>query len=283
MRTLVRFTVLTSVSVLAASAFLSAVAQQTAQRSSPGPCRVLGGVETLPFFGTAWENTYPSSQSLANVDNGTGSTCALCHSDINGGDGWNLYGWQLRMLTQTQIFEDALAMVEGSDGDGDPGATSNLAEITAHTQPGWTVGPNNTHYFSDGSTLPGQLPPPGILGDLDPSLDLDIAAFRIRKGTLPGALPSFALRVFEVRLVVTNEGVVDQPGTATVTATRGGVVVYQETLPVSAAVGGAPTLVRFPDYPAAPLPFLDPELTWTAEVFDDDPDLDVSTLSTPLP
>jgi parallel beta-helix repeat protein len=40
-------------------------------------------------------------------------------------------------------------------------------EIGVGTQPGWTEGAFNTHYFRSGQTLPNQLPPDGI-GPLDP-------------------------------------------------------------------------------------------------------------------
>jgi hypothetical protein len=45
---------------------------------------------------------------------------------------------------------------------------SNLEEINADAQPGWTTGANNTVYFDDGSTTAGQEAPGGI-ADLDPS------------------------------------------------------------------------------------------------------------------
>ena len=59
--------------------------------------------------------------------------------------------------------------IESLDSDGDPGGTSNIDEIDADTQPGWTDGPNNTIYFDDGSTQTGQSAPAGILGNLDPA------------------------------------------------------------------------------------------------------------------
>jgi len=55
------------------------------------------------------------------------------------------------------------------NSDADPGGYSNLAEINANTQPGWTPGAVNIIYNGDGTFVTGQNPPVGILGSLDPS------------------------------------------------------------------------------------------------------------------
>jgi hypothetical protein len=54
-----------------------------------------------------------------------------------------------------------------SDNNGD----SNLDEINANAQPGWTEGENNTIYYKNGSTVPGQLPP--SITSLDPGTCTD--------------------------------------------------------------------------------------------------------------
>jgi len=118
---------------------------------------------------TTWDSEYPSSISDDNVITGTGSACQLCHESSNGGDGWNAYGWDIRQLWNGGAISVAEAIVaaEALDSDGD--GTSNVFEIDAGTQPGWTPGAGNTIYFKDGSTQASQLPPSMILGALDPA------------------------------------------------------------------------------------------------------------------
>jgi len=127
-----------------------------------------GTAQARNSFYNDWVTAYPSSTSDDKVISGTGNNCSLCHSAINGGDGWNEYGWALRVevvggATQAQ----ALVNIEPVDSDLDPSASSNLLEIILDAQPGWTVGPVNTLYFKNGSTVPSQLAPAGI-PDLDP-------------------------------------------------------------------------------------------------------------------
>ena len=117
-----------------------------------------------------WLNAYPSSFSHDNVLNGTGDSCQLCHETQNGGDGWNGYGWELKENFNILGDQDlAMAASEAVDSDGD--GTSNIDEIDADTQPGWTPGPNNTIYYKNLTTATNQSPPAGILGDLDPAAD----------------------------------------------------------------------------------------------------------------
>lgn len=134
----------------------------------------------LPPFATAWSNLYPNSPSLDHVFDGTGTSCQLCHRDTGGGDPWNSYGWAIKQLTDGGETEtNAMMMVEAANSDGDAGGFSNLDEITSGAQPGWTVGPNNTIHFDDGSTATGQMPPAGILLPLDPVANPTI----VRNGT----------------------------------------------------------------------------------------------------
>lgn len=107
-----------------------------------------------------WRNQYPSSLSADNAGDGG---CPLCH---NGGNvaQWSAYGNAVR-----QNGFDFLA-VEALNSDGDPGGTSNLAEILAGTQPGWTIGANNSVYNDLGMVdMTGLEAPASILGDLDPA------------------------------------------------------------------------------------------------------------------
>jgi len=106
---------------------------------------------------STWQDLYPSSLSGDNVVTATGKICQLCHSDQSGGDGFNGYGWDIRIEKQTLSLTDAILAIEGLDSDG--AATNNLDEINNDAQPGWTDGPNNTIYFKTADPLPDQLPP----------------------------------------------------------------------------------------------------------------------------
>jgi predicted CXXCH cytochrome family protein len=118
------------------------------------------------FYAT-WDSAYPASISDDNVITGTGTNCAICHSASGGGNPWNAYGWDMRVETKAgSSTAVALANIEGLDSDGD--GVSNIDEINAGTQPGWTNGNNNIFFFKNLSTTLNQPPPsPAILGDLD--------------------------------------------------------------------------------------------------------------------
>jgi len=120
----------------------------------------------LQSFLTQWQNiSYPSSSS-------DDAQCQLCHVNSNGGQPWNAYGWQIRAEYRSNGFDIAQAIsnaAQPNNSDNDPCtpdanamppiSCDNLDEITAGTQPGWTIGENNTHYFSGGSTTTNNLPP----------------------------------------------------------------------------------------------------------------------------
>lgn len=118
---------------------------------------------------TNWQSLYPTSQSDDHVINGTGTSCQLCHSSQGGGDGFNGYGWKLRGFISTMSVPAAIQACEPFNSDLDPTGSSNLAEINANAQPGWTTGPNNTWYFKNGTTQTGKSPPSLILPPLDPT------------------------------------------------------------------------------------------------------------------
>jgi PKD repeat protein len=99
------------------------------------------------------EFTYPLSRS----DNNAG--CALCHLTLSG-SGYNGYGTAIRNQPQSLPLETRFRNVEPFNSDGDPGGYSNLAEITASTQPGWKV---------------GDAVPTGVTGDLDPTIEPPVA------------------------------------------------------------------------------------------------------------
>jgi len=105
-----------------------------------------------------WQATYPASMADENAA-ASGSACSLCHVPGNYGQ-WNGYGWELK-----QNGRD-FAAAEFLNSDGDPTGASNLEEIIANTQPGWTPGANNP--IDGGNVTSTALPPSGITGSLDP-------------------------------------------------------------------------------------------------------------------
>jgi len=120
----------------------------------------------LAGYDTAWSSLYPGSTSLP------ANTCALCHTaDIFTGK--NGYGQDLKTQLRSGLnITDSLLAVENLNSDGDPTGATNIEEIDANTQPGWTEGPNNTLYPAtypqSGSPMTGQNPTTGLPGDLDP-------------------------------------------------------------------------------------------------------------------
>lgn len=117
---------------------------------------------------STWQGKYPSSQSDNNIINGTSASCQLCHFNSSGGDPFNAYGWSLRedMNNNGKTISQAINDVEALDSDSDPSHYTNLEEINADVQPGWTDGANNIKYFTSGSQTTGQTPPSNV-GDLD--------------------------------------------------------------------------------------------------------------------
>lgn len=131
---------------------------------------VAGEASSFPAIANDWDSAYPSSLSNDNVIAGAGTVCQLCHANPNGGQPWNAYGWAVRTeINAGATRPEAFAAVEAANADADPTGASNLDEITAGTQPGWTPGATNTHFFANGSTLTNQAPPAAIVGSLDPA------------------------------------------------------------------------------------------------------------------
>ena len=114
-----------------------------------------------PLIRDNWVAEYPASQSDENAA-ASGSVCVLCHSASSTSE-WNAYGWALRGNGQN------FGALEGTDSDTDPNTASNLDEINAGTQPGWTDGANNSVFDAGGLINSNASPPAGIGGTLDPA------------------------------------------------------------------------------------------------------------------
>lgn len=110
-------------------------------------------VSAFPGYLTTWSSTYPSSTSSSGV------SCALCHTSTGGGNGWNFYGWGIRQERFNNGLTIGAAILAVANVDSDGNGDSNLTEINANTQPGWTVGSVNTSFLKNGSTISNLAPP----------------------------------------------------------------------------------------------------------------------------
>jgi hypothetical protein len=121
---------------------------------------------------TAFNNLYRPGG--VGSSSGTNASCALCHATTGGGDDLNAYGeaFAAQPHGTAATNQTAFRAIEGANSDNDPTGASNLAEITASTQPGWTPGPNNTLYdvvnFGTGTVTFTNQNPPTLPGSLDP-------------------------------------------------------------------------------------------------------------------
>lgn len=105
-----------------------------------------------------WQNLYPTSASANNAAASAINNCALCHSNTTT-PLWNAYGFALRQNKVGGLVTTAsFISVQGFNSDGDSTGSTNLQEIQASTQPGWTSGNNNTIYNASG--VPSNAPPP---------------------------------------------------------------------------------------------------------------------------
>ncbi len=114
----------------------------------------------------------------AGSNSGSNAGCQLCHVSSTGGTPWNAYGWDIvKAITDPACGSpnaegkvsniEAFVCVENLDSDKDPGGSSNLLEIRAQSQPGWTPGAANTVWSRTGAATANQAPPQPI-GPLDP-------------------------------------------------------------------------------------------------------------------
>jgi len=100
--------------------------------------------------------------------------------------------------------------------------------------------------------------------------DLDITRFSASKNLKLG-------KSVTLKLTVTNAGMLGVASAqATVVGVQGGSEVYRETLTVSDLAGDGRSTFVFPSYK----PTAAGEITWTAIVNDDDPDIDAATATT---
>ena len=121
---------------------------------------------------TEWQTAYTArsitTQSLTNA------SCFLCHGTATGLN-WNSYGVEIyKGRNAGKSTATAAADAELLDSDNNPGHQTNLQEILAAAQPGWTPGLNNTIWQDIGNgpevLETNALPRSTVVGDLDPPL-----------------------------------------------------------------------------------------------------------------
>jgi len=137
---------------------------------------------------STWQTRYPSSTS----DN---ASCDLCHGTST--SNWNAYGSAIKAEWDTNgnNIAAAIAAVEAADSDSDPTASSNLKEINANTQPGWTYGNNNTIYDDTGTPISTNRPPE-VSGKIDPATLVQVSDNAFTPGTVA---PKLGTGVFWTR------------------------------------------------------------------------------------
>ena len=146
-------------------------------------CLMLSPAYAVPDFLQRWSAFYPDSNSDE-------IACQLCHQRVDGGDGWNGYGFDVRNnyieLGRVSI-EQAFIDVEQLNSDVDENQLSNIQEIDQALYPGWVNSNTNTIFFSDFTGLinqpaPFQEPEPvigPILPQPEPPIEEDSNCFPI--------------------------------------------------------------------------------------------------------
>lgn len=109
----------------------------------------------VPEFLERWRAVYPESDSDR-------INCQLCHQKVDGGDGWNGYGNDVRLTFidfGRSSIEEAFLHVEQFSSDEDVLGLSNIEEINLSLFPGWVNTTTNTIYFKSQFGLFDQAPP----------------------------------------------------------------------------------------------------------------------------
>jgi len=120
-----------------------------------------------PFL-SDWSTKYPSSTSDDNA------SCQICHGSST--STYNPYGWAIKQ--QYDVSGDIVAAIssaEAANSDADPTVSSNLKEITANTQPGWTYGAHNDIYSGSGTVTHNNPVPGSVTGLIDPVTNVAIS------------------------------------------------------------------------------------------------------------
>ena len=153
----------------------------------------VSSVLALNQFLSTWEDTYFDSASAD-------ASCSLCHGTSN--NNLNAYGKSLCDAFNGSLPADivlGLQAIEGSDSDLDPAEWSNIDEIIAGAQPGWTAGPVNKLYVAD---VGGRCPPTGA--QISPPASIPLP-YDPPVGGMPVAIPGGPYAGF-VNVPITFDG-----------------------------------------------------------------------------
>jgi PKD repeat protein len=103
--------------------------------------------QALNSFSKNWDSLYPNTlTSTGDAD------CAVCHGSST--SNLNAYGAELCRSFDGTVPADItnyLLSIEGVNSDSDSSGSTNLQEIEASAQPGWTTGANNPLYGTLGA------------------------------------------------------------------------------------------------------------------------------------
>ena len=112
-----------------------------------------------PYLST-WNNIY-------GAQNGNGAGCQVCHAAST--QNLNPYGKAFCDQSGTVSQRIQAAAVENADSDADPTGSSNVAEINAGSQPGWTTTAVPTYQRGNCNATGNTENAPNGIGDLDPT------------------------------------------------------------------------------------------------------------------
>ncbi len=112
-------------------------------------------------YDVTWSAVYPASTSDTNA------SCSLCHSSNSTTSEWNAYGIAIKLAAGATLT-DRITAVQSADSDGN--GSTNLVEINANTQPGWTTGATNKIFNTGGTEIRStDTAPATITGSLNPA------------------------------------------------------------------------------------------------------------------
>ena len=139
---------------------------------------VVSDVSARPYYFSEWQSTYPNSTT---DDTAGRDGCQVCHGAFS--SQWNAYGNAVAALVRGgTLIGDAIDQVELQDADGQ--GESNLSEINANAQPGWTYGASNP-IFDHNNNQSGSVDPIsiGVQSPLNPPIPAVINIARSRLHT----------------------------------------------------------------------------------------------------
>jgi cysteine-rich repeat protein len=124
----------------------------------------------------------------------------------------------------------------------------------------------------DGNVVGGDGCSSGCILEGPPGLDLDISKFKMSRKLKIKDKP----KSLKIKLAVQNGGAIAGSANARVVGVQKGVLVYDETLLVTAPVGGKRVRYDFPSFAPAD----SGEIMWTVSIADDHPDVDHAVATT---